>query len=132
MFCQLKLSLVVVVVVVRCLETLILGQLSKIRTTLHSIRELDKATDSAHQRLSTLNLNEEVSPLFLVRYPAQSMSVSIFYTLLIDSSLSPSFSGDYGRVEAIIALGVARRRKAHYGAVSQDATSSIYIGIPKQ
>lgn len=55
----------------------------------------------------------------------------IFYTPLIGRSSSPSFSGDYGRVEAIIARGVARRRKAHDGAVSQDAKSSIYIGIPK-
>ena len=56
----------------------------------------------------------------------------IFYTPFIGRSSSPSFSGDYGRVEAIIARGVAQRRKAHCGTVSQDATSSIYIGIPKQ
>jgi len=43
----------------RCLETLILGQLSKIRATLNNIRMLDKATDTAHKRLSVLNLNEE-------------------------------------------------------------------------
>lgn len=43
----------------KCLETLILGQLSKIRATLNNIRALDKATDTANKRLSVLNLNEE-------------------------------------------------------------------------
>lgn len=45
----------------RCLETLILGQLNKIRSTINNIRVLEKATDSAHQRLSVLNLTKEVS-----------------------------------------------------------------------
>ena len=36
----------------------------------------------------------------------------IFCTPFIGRSSSPSFSGDYGRVEAVIARGVARRRKA--------------------
>lgn len=42
----------------RCLETLILGQLNKIRSTINNIRVLEKATDSAHQRLSVLNLTK--------------------------------------------------------------------------
>jgi len=55
----------------------------------------------------------------------------IFYTPLIGRSSSPSFSGDYGRGEAIIARGVARRPKAHHGAVSQDATSPYTYRYPK-
>ena len=43
---------------VRCLETLILGQLSKIRATINNIREIDNASESAHKRLSMLNVNE--------------------------------------------------------------------------
>lgn len=46
---------------VRCLETLIIGQLSKIRSTINNIRVIDSASVSAHKRLSMLNLNDEVS-----------------------------------------------------------------------
>lgn len=42
----------------KCLETLILGQLSKIRATISNIREIDNASESAHIRLSKLNVNE--------------------------------------------------------------------------
>lgn len=42
----------------KCLETLILGQLSKIRATINNIREIDIASESAHRRLSLLNVNE--------------------------------------------------------------------------
>lgn len=42
----------------KCLETLILGQLSKIRATINNIREIDNASESAHKRLSMLNVNE--------------------------------------------------------------------------
>lgn len=45
----------------RCLETLIIGQLSKIRATIINIREIDNASDTAHERLSMLHLKEEVS-----------------------------------------------------------------------
>lgn len=48
----------------KCLETLILGQLNKIRSTINNIRVLDKATDSAHQRLSVLNFNKRGKKLF--------------------------------------------------------------------
>ncbi|KAJ7385738.1 Unconventional myosin-IXb [Desmophyllum pertusum] len=43
----------------KCLETLIIGQLSKIRSTINNIRVIDSASVSAHKSLSMLNLNDE-------------------------------------------------------------------------
>ncbi|XP_031570489.1 unconventional myosin-IXa-like [Actinia tenebrosa] len=47
----------------QCLETLIVSQVMKIRSTLSDIRVLDKAADTTTKRLSMLNLHEEEEDL---------------------------------------------------------------------